>query len=58
VSAGVPLRDVLLGRRQSAERLEAAGIVPEQIDEALDPASYLGAAAQFTDAALAAHERT
>jgi 3-carboxy-cis,cis-muconate cycloisomerase len=58
VSAGVPLRDVLLGRRQSAERLEAAGISPEQIDEALDPASYLGAAAQFTDAALAAHERT
>jgi 3-carboxy-cis,cis-muconate cycloisomerase len=54
-SAGLPLRDVLLGRRQSAERLEAAGITPEQIDEALDPANYLGAAAEFTDAALAAH---
>jgi 3-carboxy-cis,cis-muconate cycloisomerase len=58
VSAGLPLRDVLLGRRQSAEKLEAAGITPEQIDAALDPARYLGAAAVFTDAALAAHERT
>src|SRR6201996_2666677 len=58
VSAGLPLRDVLLGRRQSAEKLEAAGITPDQIDAALDPAHYLGAAAEFTDAALAAHERT
>jgi 3-carboxy-cis,cis-muconate cycloisomerase len=58
VSAGLPLRDVLLGRRQSAERLEAAGITPDQIDAALDPARYLGAAAEFTDAALAAHERS
>jgi 3-carboxy-cis,cis-muconate cycloisomerase len=57
-SAGLPLRDVLLGRRQSAEQLEAAGVTPEQIDAALDPANYLGAAAEFTDAALAAHERT
>ncbi|HXP56100.1 MAG TPA: lyase family protein, partial [Streptosporangiaceae bacterium] len=54
-SAGLPLRDVLLGRRQSAGQLEAAGITPEQIDAALDPANYLGAAADFTDAALAAH---
>jgi len=36
--------------------LEAAGITPDQIDAALDPAHYLGAAAEFTDAALAAHE--
>ena len=56
VSAGLPLRDVLLERRQSAEKLEAAGITPDQIDAALDPAHYLGAAAEFTDAALAAHE--
>jgi 3-carboxy-cis,cis-muconate cycloisomerase len=56
VSAGLPLRDVLLERRQSAEKLEAAGISPDQIDAALDPAHYLGAAAEFTDAALAAHE--
>jgi 3-carboxy-cis,cis-muconate cycloisomerase len=58
VSAGLPLRDVLLGRRQSAGKLEAAGITPDQIDAALDPANYLGAAAEFTDAALAVHERT
>jgi 3-carboxy-cis,cis-muconate cycloisomerase len=56
VSAGVPLRDVLLGRPQSAGKLEAAGITAEQIDAALDPANYLGAAVQFTDAALAAHD--
>jgi 3-carboxy-cis,cis-muconate cycloisomerase len=57
VSAGLPLRDVLLDRRQSAEQLEAAGITPEQIDAALDPANYLGAATVFTDAALAAHDQ-
>jgi len=55
VSAGLPLRDVLLGLPQSAERLEAAGITAEQIESALDPAGYLGAAAGFVDAALAAH---
>ncbi|MBV9792679.1 MAG: 3-carboxy-cis,cis-muconate cycloisomerase [Actinobacteria bacterium] len=58
VSAGLPLRDVLLGRPQSAEPLEAAGITAEQVDAALDPANYLGAAAAFADAALAAHERS
>ena len=34
---------------------EAAGVTAEQIDAALDPAGYLGAAAAFTGAALAAH---
>jgi len=56
VSAGLPLRDVLLGLPQSAERLEKAGITPEQIESALDPAEYLGAARAFVDAALAAHQ--
>ena len=56
LSAGLPLRDVLLGLPQSAERLEAAGITAEQIESALDPAGYLGAAAEFVDAALAAHQ--
>ena len=56
VSAGLPLRDVLLGLPQSAERLEAAGITAEQIESALDPAGYLGAAGEFVDAALAAHQ--
>ncbi len=57
VSAGLPLRDVLLGLPQSAERLEAAGITPEQIESALDPAQYLGSSSAFVDAALAAHEQ-
>ena len=35
--------------------LDQAGITTTQIDTALDPASYLGAAGEFTDAALAAH---
>ncbi len=52
---GLPLRDVLLGLPQSAEQLEAAGITAEQIESALDPAGYLGAAGEFVDAALAAH---
>ena len=56
LSAGLPLRDVLLGLPQSAERLEAAGITAEQIESALEPAGYLGAAAEFVDAALAAHQ--
>ena len=58
VSAGLPLRDVLLGLPQSAERLEKAGITPEQIESALDPADYLGAAHAFVDAALAAHQQS
>ena len=29
----------------------------EQLDAALDPAGYLGASAQFIDAALRAHEQ-
>jgi 3-carboxy-cis,cis-muconate cycloisomerase len=56
VSAGLPLRDVLLGLPQSVERLEAAGITAEQIESALDPAGYLGSAGEFVDAALAAHQ--
>ena len=57
VSAGLPLRDVLLGLPQSAERLEAAGITPEQIESALDPTQYLGSSSVFVDAALAAHQQ-
>ncbi len=57
VSAGLPLRDVLLGLPQSAERLEAAGITAEQIESALDPAQYLGSSSVFVDAALAAHQQ-
>jgi 3-carboxy-cis,cis-muconate cycloisomerase len=56
VSAGLPLRDVLLSVPKLEERLTAAGITAEQIDSALEPASYLGASDAFITAALDAHQ--
>jgi 3-carboxy-cis,cis-muconate cycloisomerase len=52
VSSGLPLRDVLL----AAPEIEAARITADQVEAALDPAGYLGAADEFVDAALRAHE--
>jgi 3-carboxy-cis,cis-muconate cycloisomerase len=56
VSAGLPLNDVLLSVPKLEDRLASAGITAEQIDAALSPAGYLGAAEAFTVAALDAHE--
>src|SRR6516162_6012873 len=56
VSAGLPLQDVLLAVPKLEERLSAAGITAEQIDSALEPSGYLGAADAFVTAALDAHE--
>lgn len=56
VGAGMPLRDVLLGAPEFADRLASAGVAPEQVEAALEPAGYLGATGEFIDAALAAHE--
>jgi 3-carboxy-cis,cis-muconate cycloisomerase len=56
VSAGLPLRDVLLAVPRLEGRLASAGITPEQIESALEPAGYLGATDAFVTAALAAHE--
>jgi 3-carboxy-cis,cis-muconate cycloisomerase len=56
VSAGLPLRDVLLSVPKLEERLSAAGITAEQIDSALEPSGYLGAADAFVAAALDAHQ--
>jgi 3-carboxy-cis,cis-muconate cycloisomerase len=56
VSAGLPLRDVLLSVPRLEGRLAAAGITPEQIESALEPAGYLGAADAFVTAALRAHQ--
>ena len=56
VSAGLPLRDVLLTVPKLEERLSSAGITAEQIDSALEPSGYLGAADAFVTAALDAHE--
>jgi 3-carboxy-cis,cis-muconate cycloisomerase len=55
VSAGLPLRDVLLAVPKLEGRLASVGITPEQIDSALEPAGYLGAADAFVTAALRAH---
>ena len=53
-AAGRPLGAVLkVG--EAARTLAGAGVTADQVDAALDPAGYLGAAGAFTDAALAAH---
>jgi 3-carboxy-cis,cis-muconate cycloisomerase len=57
VAGGGTLRDALLGEPGLAREVDGAGITSAQIDAALDPAGYLGAAAAFTDAALDAHAR-
>ena len=56
VSAGLPLRDVLLSVPKLEGRLASAGITPEQIESALEPAGYLGAAGAFVTSALQAHQ--
>jgi len=56
VSAGLPLRDVLLAIPKLEGRLAAAGVTAEQVESALEPAGYLGATDAFITAALAAHE--
>jgi 3-carboxy-cis,cis-muconate cycloisomerase len=50
VRTGRPFRDALLAA--------GAGITAEEIDAALDPPGYLGAAAEFVSRALAAHRET
>ena len=54
-TSGVPLRDILLADPDLEDKLTRAGITQADIEQALDPAGYLGAAAEFTAAALAAH---
>jgi 3-carboxy-cis,cis-muconate cycloisomerase len=56
VSAGLPLRDVLLAVPKLEGRLASAGVTAEQVESALEPAGYLGATDAFITAALAAHE--
>jgi 3-carboxy-cis,cis-muconate cycloisomerase len=55
-TSGVPLRDILLADPDLEDKLTKAGITQADIEQALDPAGYLGAAGDFVDAALAAHE--
>jgi 3-carboxy-cis,cis-muconate cycloisomerase len=55
VAGETTLREALLGVADVRRRLDQAGITAAQIDAALDPASYLGAVGEFTDAPLAAH---
>jgi 3-carboxy-cis,cis-muconate cycloisomerase len=56
VAEGRTLGEALLDRLD-AGRLADAMVTPEQVTAALDPAGYLGAAAEFVDAALTAHAR-
>ena len=54
-TSGVPLRDLLLADPDLEDKLARAGITQADIDQALDPAGYLGACDEFIRAALAAH---
>jgi 3-carboxy-cis,cis-muconate cycloisomerase len=56
VSAGLPLRDVLLAIPKLEGRLASAGVTADQVESALEPAGYLGATDAFIAAALEAHE--
>ena len=53
-ASGSTLREAL-ARPPEADRIAAAGITSGQLEAALDPAGYLGAAGNFVSAALAAH---
>jgi 3-carboxy-cis,cis-muconate cycloisomerase len=55
VAQRLPLAEAMLGLPGMPQRLAAAGVTQAQLTAALDPATYLGAARTFTDAALAAH---
>jgi len=54
--SGRALGEVLTGRPEFAEPIAAAGVTPDQVREALEPAAYLGAAGDFVAAALRAHD--
>ena len=53
--SGRALGEVLLDTPEFAEPIAAAGISPDQVRQALEPADYLGAASAFVTAALDAH---
>jgi 3-carboxy-cis,cis-muconate cycloisomerase len=53
--SGRALGEVLLDTPEFAEPIAAAGISPDQVRQALEPAAYLGAASVFVTAALDAH---
>jgi 3-carboxy-cis,cis-muconate cycloisomerase len=53
---GLSLPAAMLADPQSAAALSAAGVGQAELDAAVDPASYLGASAEFVRRALAAHD--
>jgi 3-carboxy-cis,cis-muconate cycloisomerase len=55
-SQGISLPEALLADSAAAATLRGAGIGPADLAEAINPASYLGAAAEFVRRALAAHD--
>ncbi|MGH3400164.1 MAG: lyase family protein [Streptosporangiaceae bacterium] len=54
--SGRELGEVLLSTAEFSEPIAAAGITPDQVRQALEPAAYLGAAGVFVTAALHAHD--
>jgi 3-carboxy-cis,cis-muconate cycloisomerase len=56
VQSGLTLGDVLADTPEFAEPIAAAGITAARVRQALEPGSYLGAAAALVTAALAAHD--
>ncbi len=57
--AGAAARAARTGRPFRDELADAGqGLRPGEIDRALDPSGYLGAAGEFTGRALAAHRQT
>ena len=53
--SGLHLRDALLDTPETRRLLDEAGVTPERVESALDPAGYLGSAGEFVAAALTAH---
>jgi 3-carboxy-cis,cis-muconate cycloisomerase len=53
-ASGATLREAL-AQPPEADQIAAAGLTAGQLEAALDPAGYLGAAGDFVSAALAAH---
>jgi 3-carboxy-cis,cis-muconate cycloisomerase len=56
VQSGLTLGDVLADTPEFAEPVAAAGVAAGRVRQALEPGSYLGAAAALVAAALAAHD--
>ena len=55
VAGGLSLPDAMLADPSISAKLASAGVTPGELQAAVDPAAYLGTAAEFVRRALAAH---